>query len=834
MPFPRDSHFRHERGTSTALSTEDTRKHIHPYIKQDLVDSEKVDLSTWVESAFGVSGKRLDQWTSRIGELRWFEDKVIQLHLKDYCKTDDELSRYEPFCGLANHLLSLARGNLPGVPKSNSYPVNNLRFINTSRATVVRIPEHGELGTDRCLDVTLADGKACTHFIKTNKILWADIQHWIELKRVGCLKQKLNREIQSRKRAAATVTETKKATNTRARKGAATTRSRQKAPATQIRRGALSNTANANVRAGSKRPREDDCNVASWMDSLTGQPNKHVPTWELLGKKAALQSGSYALEVLSCTYGTRVCSHSTILIDDRLYFLYYDACGIVYSGQYLSLIEDFEKVAAVFIALASCTYEHFGAPPASIIEPPIPHSKAFPPQKLTDYTIRIQYPGSDKQTRLTLKDPLYAQYVLAGRRTFAYTTVSSPQISQERLMVKFSYQVNTRKPEYEFINIARSAGVGHLPHVHLWADLWKMSDRARRVFFEDDSEKARYEDRTLRMVVYTEYGSIKKLFRERWDLMPLMVEQMVNCLHDLRYKAKMLHRDISVNNIMFQKQGDNYHFILNDFDMAVILKDDGTRDSPSSKHRTGTLPFMAVSLLRDAIVTARSSNRSPTRHLLCHDYESLFWVCIWCILTLFLDLLSQKHREDFIRIAKQWEDSNLDFAQSNKLAISTRPLVNSGLELPEHVSDLAGWFNGWTTLLRAADSKVVEQTCEPVKNFDADTAGGVLTRDNILASLRKKLTSSSGGISSSLFSSPSHLSTLPTIQQEDSSEDTGVPPSTQAEDEQDGKPDEQEPCAQEVAVVAPKRRSRMKRISEEAAAVKAAIMSRLRPRKRVV
>lgn len=294
----------------------------------------------------------------------------------------------------------------------------------------------------------------------------------------------------------------------------------------------------------------------------------------------------------------------------------------------------------------------------------------------------------------------------------------------------------------------------------------------------------------------------------------------------------MLHRDISVNNIMFQKHGDNYHFILNDFDMAIILKDDGTRDSPSSKHRTGTLPFMAVSLLRDAIVTARS-NRSPTRHLLCHDYESLFWVCIWCILTLFLDLLSQKHRKDFIRIAKQWEDSNLDFAQSNKLAISTRPLVDSGLELPEHVSSLAGWFNGWTTLLRAADSKVVEQTCEPDKSFDADTAGGVLTRDNILASLRKKLASSSGGVISPHVSSPSQLFTLPTIQEEDGSEDTGVLPSTQADDEQDGKPDEHEPCAQEVAVVAPKRQSRMKRISAEAAAVKAAIMSKLRPRKRV-
>lgn len=34
-----------------------------------------------------------------------------------------------------------------------------------------------------------------------------------------------------------------------------------------------------------------------------------------------------------------------------LVFMYFDACGIIYTKQYLSLIEDFEKAAAIILAL---------------------------------------------------------------------------------------------------------------------------------------------------------------------------------------------------------------------------------------------------------------------------------------------------------------------------------------------------------------------------------------------------------------------------------------------------------------------------------------------------
>lgn len=233
--------------------------------------------------------------------------------------------------------------------------------------------------------------------------------------------------------------------------------------------------------------------------------------------------------MLSCTYGTRVCCHSTVLKDDRLFLWYYDACGVIYTNQVLSLLDDFEKVCAIIIALASCTPERFGMLPPSIIKPPTPCSTSFPPRNLIGNVLQVQHPGSGKRYNISLKDSLYTQYVMAGRRTFVYTMDASPEISKQSLMVKFSYQVNSRRPEQKFIGMARKVGVEHLPAFHMAGDLWKMSDGARRAFLANPAHQAQFEDRTLRMIVCTEYGTIQKLFVKRCDLIPVMVVQMVNC-----------------------------------------------------------------------------------------------------------------------------------------------------------------------------------------------------------------------------------------------------------------------------------------------------------------
>ena len=82
---------------------------------------------------------------------------------------------------------------------------------------------------------------------------------------------------------------------------------------------------------------------------------------------------------------------------------------------------------------------------------------------------------------------------------------------------------------HELLSIALKAGVKHLPAVHMWADLCKLSDGMRGLFYEQMGGEASYEDRNLRAIVYTEYCPIKKLFSERCDLIPVMVDQIISC-----------------------------------------------------------------------------------------------------------------------------------------------------------------------------------------------------------------------------------------------------------------------------------------------------------------
>ncbi|KAF8525103.1 hypothetical protein BU17DRAFT_42325, partial [Hysterangium stoloniferum] len=78
---------------------------------------------------------------------------------------------------------------------------------------------------------------------------------------------------------------------------------------------------------------------------------------------------------------------------------------------------------------------------------------------------------------------------------------------------------------------------------------------------------------------------------------------------------KILHRDISLGNLMFRCEKDEIFGVLNDFDMACYV--DGTENHPESKQRMGMQPFMSIDLMDPS---------SPVKHLYRHDLESFFHV----------------------------------------------------------------------------------------------------------------------------------------------------------------------------------------------------------------
>ncbi|KAF3768445.1 hypothetical protein M406DRAFT_250425 [Cryphonectria parasitica EP155] len=89
--------------------------------------------------------------------------------------------------------------------------------------------------------------------------------------------------------------------------------------------------------------------------------------------------------------------------------------------------------------------------------------------------------------------------------------------------------------------------------------------------------------------------------------------------HESLYRAGLLHRDISINNLIINEDPSNlsWQSFLIDLDLAIEIK----RDSASgAKSITGTRAFMAVGALMGE------------QHSFMHDIESFFWVLFWiCI-----------------------------------------------------------------------------------------------------------------------------------------------------------------------------------------------------------
>ncbi|KAI0467048.1 serine/threonine-protein kinase Sgk2 [Xylaria cf. heliscus] len=107
--------------------------------------------------------------------------------------------------------------------------------------------------------------------------------------------------------------------------------------------------------------------------------------------------------------------------------------------------------------------------------------------------------------------------------------------------------------------------------------------------------------------VISEFRTIKELLESERDA--------IKAHRSLYVKGKILHRDISSNNIIITKpeMANGFKGMLIDLDLAEV-RDSGPREA---WQQTGTMQFMAVEVLRN------------TDHTYRHDLESFFYVLLW-------------------------------------------------------------------------------------------------------------------------------------------------------------------------------------------------------------
>ncbi|KAF6796951.1 hypothetical protein CSOJ01_13092 [Colletotrichum sojae] len=124
-------------------------------------------------------------------------------------------------------------------------------------------------------------------------------------------------------------------------------------------------------------------------------------------------------------------------------------------------------------------------------------------------------------------------------------------------------------------------------------------------------------NRVHRRIILQDYG--KPIYKA--SSRPALLAALVGCIegHESLYKAGILHRDISINNLMINEESGNpsWPAFLIDLDLAIREPREG---ASGAKGKTGTRAFMAIGALLGE------------QHSFMHDLESFFWVLFWiCI-----------------------------------------------------------------------------------------------------------------------------------------------------------------------------------------------------------
>ncbi|CAE6481567.1 unnamed protein product [Rhizoctonia solani] len=207
---------------------------------------------------------------------------------------------------------------------------------------------------------------------------------------------------------------------------------------------------------------------------------------------------------------------------------------------------------------------------------------------------------------LEIKRIIYKARALFGRGSA--TLLGADKKDPSALyVIKISCQVKTRVPESEFLQSAADIpNVIRMAHSANWGD---MLEGFGEEFLRSVQE---FEPREFRVLVLSPVCELLTTI-EDVSVFKTCFIKLVNA-HYALFKRSILHCDISIGNLMYDPKTQEPYLI--DADLGKKVDKLG---SPSSNHRTGTLPFMAMDLLVQV----------PPPHLYRHDLESFFYVLVW-------------------------------------------------------------------------------------------------------------------------------------------------------------------------------------------------------------
>ncbi|KAF9489220.1 hypothetical protein BDN71DRAFT_1456383 [Pleurotus eryngii] len=437
-----------------------------------------------------------------------------------------------------------------------------------------------------------------------------------------------------------------------------------------------------------------------------------------------IQCASYALEMLSKGFRRHVIGF--LATDGQIEFLYYDHSVVLRSSPF-SFVDNLPQFHQIISHLGRMPLDRYGF--YSDVIPATPDcmsGRLYKMENKDRKTVMNVFEDLHLTLNnglvLTLGNIVHHPHGLIGRGSLVVKVKPGSNLPKEwpeRVVAKLSWLPSSRQPEHDILKEIEQAITSdpsaawvsdHLPNV-LHSQVYDAPDGIVASLvrhFKDD-----YEERRLYLLVMEGLDCIESI--QDCDKLKTAYEQIVRCHRWVYEGAGILHRDISVKNLMFRRKNDNIVGVLNDFDLAtpVAKLDKG----PTSKQRTGTWPYLAIELLDP------STWLQPPRHLYRYDLESFFWV----LLTLAVDP-DEFDGYDILR----WSGYDHVGLYDKKSSF----LLHAGIKttpLHPRYKGLKEWLTSCSRMFHSVYAKLEWESSE---ELNKDTVDGLITGDTFLTLLR--------------------------------------------------------------------------------------------------
>ena len=385
-------------------------------------------------------------------------------------------------------------------------------------------------------------------------------------------------------------------------------------------------------------------------------------------KDAYLRVGRYLLDQFSAPAFR---SHATVVLVDRDRIqLYHTNRSVILVSSALSFSESdhtgvLEKFIAIMIAFGRLTLCDYGILDNLHEGKLLRSNQKLPTHGLPQGVVRMQEEnelefGGDGKTEpftLTLGEVIHCERLMLAWRSTKVLHAKSPRWKGIDLVVKISWANSGWGVENEFVGKATSEAkstsgdkwaLKHLPQVLYAQDVAFGSDspheRVASLFdgaeiidgeykYEQRDGEYKYEQRTLRIIIQERLYPLKELTNVK-DIAQVLLDvacgtyfRFVHWSPDIHIvpvhrwlyeRVGILHRDLSLNNIMYRIIEGKVYGVLTDYDVASWTRSSTGDHTKALQQTIGTLPYMATGLLKG----------TDPLHLYRHDMESFFYVVV--------------------------------------------------------------------------------------------------------------------------------------------------------------------------------------------------------------